>query len=241
MRKERGFTLIELLVVVAIIAVLVAVLLPSLQAAREQARATICRNNIKQIMMAQLYYAQDYGVFAPYLSTGAPPISSCDRYISSVPLVDSWGPNPGEPVNIAPYVCPNVPPAIKNAPSGSYGYSGNGLPYGWNTFLGGWTYSHPGDPAYWFWRVDEIPQPSGTLGWSECTGHGVIWPPWNGWGYYIKFRHGGGPEADALELRQSGAGTNNYPDGAFLDGHVRRLEMNEVLFGSIYLYPKPAP
>jgi len=59
MGKAKGFTLIELLVVIAIIAVLMAILMPSLKRAREQGKRAVCLNNLKQLGLAWIVYADD--------------------------------------------------------------------------------------------------------------------------------------------------------------------------------------
>jgi prepilin-type N-terminal cleavage/methylation domain-containing protein/prepilin-type processing-associated H-X9-DG protein len=67
-RQTHGFTLIELLVVVAIIAVLIAILLPGLAKAREQAKEITCSTNLRQIGQSFLYYVGDYHGFLPPLN-----------------------------------------------------------------------------------------------------------------------------------------------------------------------------
>jgi prepilin-type N-terminal cleavage/methylation domain-containing protein/prepilin-type processing-associated H-X9-DG protein len=89
--RRRGFTLIELLVVIAIIGVLIALLLPAVQAAREAARRAQCTNNLKQIALAAMNYESQHGTMPP---------GTYSRFVDSGG--NRWGFSPF--VHIAPFL-----------------------------------------------------------------------------------------------------------------------------------------
>lgn len=86
MSRRRGFTLIELLVVIAIIAVLIALLLPAVQQARESARRTQCKNNLKQLGLALHNYESTFTCFP--LNSGSTSYSPQARIL---PYMDQAG------------------------------------------------------------------------------------------------------------------------------------------------------
>jgi len=99
---QRAFTLVELLVVIAIIGILIALLLPAVQAAREAARTMSCKNQLKQLALAQHNFHSTFKFFAPGVWT--PTIDPDGRQLNANSAGPSW------PYIIGPYIENNNQP-----------------------------------------------------------------------------------------------------------------------------------
>ena len=133
---RSGLTLVELLVVIAIIGILIALLLPAVQAAREAARRSQCTNNIKQLTLGVHNYHDTYKVF-PYSYVGVGGHEwglGCFLlpFIEQVPLHDELNPDAGVSIPsvtakpilgeaLPPYTCPSCPGPEANSFYKDYG------------------------------------------------------------------------------------------------------------------------
>ncbi len=163
-RRGRGFTLIELLVVIAIIAILIALLVPAVQKVREAAARSQCSNNLKQIVLATNYCADDHrglmppgdglypntqpasgGSYASVFFHILPYLEQKNAYVATYQPTDPHGSNGNNPtyspfwnnlnLHLATYVCPSDPTNVGNS--------------GWNAGMLSYSYNAQTFPVYW--------------------------------------------------------------------------------------------
>jgi len=163
-RRSRGFTLVELLVVIAIIGILIAMLLPAVQSAREAARRTVCMNNLRQISLATQLHENVHQIYPDggilwfdfdrsLTDSGAPEIAPNQNwcffyqvlpYIEEQNVYDNEDDDVVRATQVEAYHCPTRRrPVLKAGRFASNDYAGNGgillpdeIPPEWNNARG---------------------------------------------------------------------------------------------------------
>ncbi len=212
-RSTNGFTLIELLVVIAIIAILAAILFPVFAQAREKARAVSCLSNMKQIMLAELMYTQDYDEMHSFAWGWAldwkPWHQQIDPYVKNKQLWhcpdDAWGHGADG--------TDSTKPAIPVSYSMNFRWPEDS--WGWDTNSPTWTMSPAASSQA------SIPAPSSTIFVAERPNWYHQWS--EGWATDVFW--------DYSEFNMKQGGATQHSNGgnyALCDGHVKFMRKDQT-------------
>lgn len=238
--KKAGFTLIELLVVIAIIAILAAILFPVFAQARESARAASCTSNMKQVILAEMMYAQDYDeTYAPSrqvdLVNGADDCAVGSKFgwkQKDQPYIKNWSlyrcpsnPNDDSPSDDAsPFLDwgpNNVPPRVDQL-NAKISYARNGYLFGAGPTNPPTKMAHLDRPATQM-QILESTWSCADLGdWVATNGDAGTVPACQ-WGTGFYQHHGATPGGNGNNHGHApNQGQGNW---AFADGHVKSRKM----------------
>jgi prepilin-type N-terminal cleavage/methylation domain-containing protein/prepilin-type processing-associated H-X9-DG protein len=244
--RTRGFTLIELLVVIAIIAVLIGLLLPAVQAAREAARRMQCVNNLKQIALASHNYADGNNCLPSMCVWPCPAMwvpglpGDAANYDNGHPACGAWGVSPQ--LSICPYIEQGALWNAYNVHMGITGNYGPGQPpqkWDANTtcflLIKIATYQCPSDPI----------ELSGEIGFASHHGQTFTTPALTSYNYNVGgpfilangYSGPGVPTAVQAGLPSNASGAGIVTFASIIDGTSNTALWSECITGSNQPYP----